>query len=484
MKITFLKPAETLLKICRNIYFASVSKNQCKQVKHMAETHLKIFVVEDDEWYNRLLVHTLSLNVDYEIRSFQTASAFLAALHESPDIVTLDYRLPDMNGLDLLKKIREANSEIQVILISEQKDIETVVSLLKLGVYDYIVKTNDIRERLLLTVQNIRNGIGLRREITSLRQEVQKKYIFRNTIIGESPAIRAVYALIEKALDTNITVIISGETGTGKELVAKAIHYNSKRRNRPFVPVNVAAIPSGLIESELFGHEKGAFTGATFRRTGRFEEADGGTLFLDEIGEMNPALQSKLLRALQEKEIVRIGSNKAIKTDCRIIVATNRNLLEEVKKGNFREDLYYRLRGLPIELPPLRERGNDILILASHFAERFCAENEIPLKKLSQNAQQKLLGYPFPGNIRELKSVVELAVTLSETRTIEPEDVFLDPGNPLSEIMNEELTMRQYELKIIKAMLRKHDNDIKTVAGRLDIGISTIYRLLKEEKQS
>ncbi len=449
----------------------------------MAETHLKIFVVEDDEWYSRLLVHTLSLNVDYEVRSFQTAAAFLEALREAPDIVTLDYRLPDMNGLDLLKKIREENNEVQVILISEQKDIETVVNLLKHGVYDYIVKTNDIRERLLLTVQNIRNGIGLKREINSLRREVQKKYLFRNTIMGESPAIRAVYTLIEKALDTNITVIITGETGTGKELAAKAIHYNSKRKNKPFVPVNVAAIPSELIESELFGHEKGAFTGATFRRTGRFEEADGGTLFLDEIGEMNPALQSKLLRALQEKEIVRIGSNKAIRTDCRIIVATNRNLLEEVKKGNFREDLYYRLRGLPIELPPLRERGNDILILANHFTEKFCTENEIPPRKLSQNAQQKLLGYPFPGNIRELKSVVELAVTLSESGTIEPEDIILDPGNPLSEILNEELTLKQYELKIIKAMLRKHDNDIKTVAARLDIGISTIYRLLREEKQ-
>ena len=450
----------------------------------MAETHLKIFVVEDDEWYSRLLVHTLSLNVDYEVRSFRTAGEFLECLHESPDIVTLDYRLPDMNGIDLLKKIKEENNDIQVILISGQNDIDTAVSLLKLGDYDYIVKTNDIRERLLLTVQNISNGIGLRREISSLRREVQHKYLFRNTIIGESQAVRAVYALMEKALDTSITVVVSGETGTGKELVAKAIHYNSRRKNKPFVPVNVAAIPSELIESELFGHEKGAFTGAVSGRIGRFEEANGGTLFLDEIGEMDPGLQSKLLRALQEKEIVRIGSNKAIKTDCRIIVATNRNLLEEVKKGNFREDLYYRLRGLPIELPPLRERGNDILILASHFAERFCAENEIRLKKLSPQAQQKLLGHPFPGNVRELKSVVELAVTLSETTTIEPEDIILDPGNPLSAIMDEELTLRQYEMKIIRSLLRKHDNDIKAVAKKLDIGVSTVYRLLREEKQS
>ncbi|HNT93519.1 MAG: sigma-54-dependent Fis family transcriptional regulator [Bacteroidales bacterium] len=450
----------------------------------MADTQLKIFVVEDDEWYNRLLVHTLSLNVDYEVKSFASADEFLKCLHEAPDIVTLDYRLPDMNGLDLLKRIKEENSEVQVILISGQDDIETAVSLLKVGVYDYIVKTDDIRERLLLTVQNIRNGIGMKREISSLRREVQKKYMFRNTIMGESTAIKAVCSLIEKALDTNITVIITGETGTGKELVAKAIHYNSKRRHKPFVPVNVTAIPSELIESELFGHEKGAFTGALSKRIGRFEEADGGTLFLDEIGEMDPALQSKLLRALQEKEIVRVGSNKPIRTDCRIIVATNRNLLEEVKKGNFREDLYYRLRGMPVELPPLRERSNDILILANHFIERFCTENDIPLKKLSEQSRQKLLGYPFPGNIRELKSVVELAVTLAETKTIGPRDIILDPGNPLADIMDEELTLRQYEIRIIKAMLRKNDNDIRTVAAKLDIGISTIYRLLREEKQS
>ena len=230
-----------------------------------------------------------------------------------------------------------------------------------MGAYDYISKSEDIKDRLLNTVKNIRNGIGLKREISTLRREVQKKYSFRESILGESPAIKTVYDLIDKALSTNITVIISGETGTGKELVAKAIHYNSKRKDKPFVTVNVAAIPSELIESELFGHEKGAFTGAAYRRIGRFEEADGGTLFLDEIGEMELNLQAKLLRVLQEKEIVRIGSNKPVKTDCRIVVATNKNLKEEVKKGNFREDLYYRLLGLPIELPPLRERANDIL---------------------------------------------------------------------------------------------------------------------------
>ena len=448
----------------------------------MAENTLKIFVVEDSEWYNRLLVHTLSLNPDYEVKSFFNGRDFMNCLYESPDIVTLDYRLPDLNGLEILKRIRQENNDVQVILISEQEDIDTVVTLLKLGAYDYITKSEDIKDRLLITVQNIRNGIGLKREISTLRREIQKKYSFRQSILGESPAIKGVYELIDKALGANITVIISGETGTGKELVAKAIHYNSKRKDKSFVPVNIAAIPSELIESELFGHEKGAFTGASFRRIGRFEEADGGTLFLDEIGEMELNLQSKLLRALQEKEIVRIGGSKPMKTDCRIIVATNKNLKEEVKKGNFREDLYYRLLGLPIELPPLRNRANDILILARYFMKKFCIENDIPSKMLSEQSQKKLMSYPYPGNIRELKSVIELAVTLSGKNVIEPADLVLDPGDPLSDVTNEDMTMREYELKIIKATLNKHNNDFKLAAKKLDIGVSTIYRILKEEK--
>jgi len=449
----------------------------------MSEKPFKIFVVEDSEWYNRLLVHTLSLNPDYEIKSFFNGKDFLNSLFESPDIVTLDYRLPDFTGLEILKRLREENSDAQVILISEQEDIDTVVTLLKMGAYDYISKSDDIKDRLTNTVKNIRNGIGLKREISTLRREVQKKYSFRETILGESPAIKAVYDLIDKALSTNITVIISGETGTGKELVAKAIHYNSKRKDKPFVTVNVAAIPSELIESELFGHEKGAFTGAAYRRIGRFEEADGGTLFLDEIGEMELNLQAKLLRVLQEKEIVRIGSNKPVKTDCRIVVATNKNLKEEVKKGNFREDLYYRLLGLPIELPPLRERVNDILILARHFTVKFCEENNIPIKKLSVQSQKKLLSYSFPGNVRELKSVVELAVTLSENDIIETSDLVIDRGDPLSDIANDNLTLRDYQIKIIKATLKKNNDDIKLAADKLDIGISTIYRILKEEKE-
>lgn len=450
----------------------------------MTERPVKIFVVEDNEWYNKLLVYTLSLNPDYEVRSFFNARDFLNCLNESPDIVTLDYRLPDLSGLEVLKRIRQENDDVQVILISEQEDIDLVVTLLKMGAYDYITKSNDIKERLLNTIQNLTKDLSLKKEISTLRREVQKKYSFRQTILGESPAIKNVYELVDKALDTNITVIISGETGTGKELVAKAIHYNSKRKEKPFVAVNVPAIPSELIESELFGHEKGSFTGASFRRIGRFEEADGGTLFLDEIGEMEPNLQTKLLRVLQEKEIVRVGSNKPLKTDCRIITATNKNLKEEVKKGKFRKDLFYRLLGLPIELPPLRERASDILILARHFMENFCRENNITLKRLTAEAQKKLMNYAFPGNVRELKSLVELAVTLSVKSEIEAGDFAIDSGESLSSLTGDDMTMYEYEMKILRATLRKNNNDINLTAKKLDIGVSTIYRMLKQEKES
>jgi two-component system, NtrC family, response regulator AtoC len=448
----------------------------------MANHSVKIFVVEDNDWYNRLLVHTLSLNPDYEIKGFFNGRDFLNALHEPPDIVTLDYRLPDIGGTELLKQIRTDHPEIQVILISEQEDINTVVELLKLGARDYIIKSNDIRDRLLNTVQNLRQEMGLIHEISRLRREVQKKYSFKSSLIGDNEAMTMVYDRIEKARNTSITVSISGETGTGKELVAKAIHYNSNRKDKSFVAVNVAAVPAELIESELFGHEKGAFTGATYRRIGKFEEANGGTLFLDEIAEMDPSFQVKLLRALQEKEIVRVGSNVTVKTDCRIIVATNKNLKEEVRKGNFREDLYYRLLGLPIELPPLRERGNDVLILTKHFIEYFCKENRLPVKKLSDQALNKLLHHSYPGNIRELKSVLELAVTLSDHEEIQPSDLVFDTDKPSGDMSEKELTLHNYEMKIIKSYLNQYNNDVKLVAAKLDIGVSTIYRLMKGMK--
>lgn len=450
----------------------------------MADSAFKVFVVEDDDWYRRLLVHNLSMNPDYEIQSFATGKEVLSKLDEHPDVVTLDYRLPDMKGLEVLKQIKEVNEDIQVILISEQDDIGIVVELLKEGAYDYIVKSRDIKERLLNTVNNIRGRSNLKKEISTLQKEVTRKYSYQNTILGSSKAALRMFELIDKATRTNITVTITGETGTGKELVAKAIHYNSNRAKKPFVAVNVAAIPKDLIESELFGHEKGAFTGANFRRIGKFEEANGGTLFLDEMAEMDISLQAKLLRALQEKEIIRVGSNAPVKTDCRIIIATNKNLLEEVRSGNFRQDLYYRLYGLPIELSPLRERGNDIITLAKHFIQLFCTENGMPAKGLSSEASAKLLTYQFPGNIRELKSIMELAVTLCDQNEIGSEHIVLSSSESImADITAHEMTLREYDINIVKSYLKKYDNNTKLVADKLDIGVATIYRMLKENKQ-
>jgi len=450
----------------------------------MTEKLFQVFVVEDNDWYKQLLVHTLSLNPDFQVHSFQNGKDCLDNLDRGPDVITLDYRLPDMTGIDVLRRIKNMNPDIQVIMISEQADINVVVDLLKEGAYDYIVKTNDIRERLLNTVQNICNNLGLKREISDLKREVQKKYSFSHLVIGESKAILRVQELVSRATTTNITVSIFGETGTGKELVAKAIHYNSSFKSGPFVAINVSAIPAELVESELFGHEKGAFTGASYQRTGKFEEASNGTLFLDEIGEMDMTFQVKMLRALQEKEITRVGSNKNIKINCRIIVATNKNLAQEVKNGNFRKDLYYRLLGLSIELPPLRERGNDVLILATHFIRSFSKENKLTAKKLSPDAIQKLRQYPFPGNIRELKSVMELAVTLSDGDQIEPGDIVFGEEEIMDISQPEDLTLREYDRRIVQAYLDKYNNDVKLVAKKLDIGAATIYRMLKEQKKT
>lgn len=447
----------------------------------MSNTVQKIFVVEDNDWYRKLLVHLLSLNPDYEVTSFTDGPSILKALEvDSPFLITMDYRLPGIEGDELLKLIRQNHPNTVVIIISEQEDIETAVSLLKLGAYDYIVKGNDIRNRLTNTLFNASKQVKLIEKIEQLEEEVRTKFDFNTTILGKSPKMERVYKLLQKAILNNITVTIFGETGTGKEVVAKAIHYHASTKNKPFIAVNVAAIPKELFESELFGHEKGAFTGANQLRKGKFEEANGGTLFLDEIAELDLTLQAKLLRAIQEREASRIGSNLVYKFNCRIIVATHRNLLQEVKAGNFREDLYYRLYGLPIELPPLRERERDILLLSSNFMEKFCEENNQPTKKISPQAQQKLMSYSWPGNVRELKSVIELAAVLATSEQIEEDDIVLASSDMLSTLLAEEMSLRNYNLKIVQLFLDKYDDNIKLVADKLDIGMTTIYRMLKE----
>ncbi|WP_258104165.1 sigma-54 dependent transcriptional regulator [Marinoscillum sp. MHG1-6] len=445
-------------------------------------SNLKIFVVEDDEWYQKLLVHTLSLNPDHEVIAFDNAKDCLDKLHQKPDLVTIDYRLPDMNGEELLESILRVSPETAVIAVSEQENVDTAVSMLKKGAYDYLTKTKDIRDRLLHLIANFSKNADLRSTISNLQKEVEQKYDFQNSMIGQSNRIKEVFKLMQKATSTNITVMVNGETGTGKEVVAKSIHYNSIVKEGPFVAVNMSAIPKELAESELFGHEKGSFTGAGQRHKGKFEQAKGGTLFLDEIGEMDINLQAKLLRALQEREITRVGGSETIKTDCRIIAATHRNLLDEMKKGNFREDLYYRLFGLPINLPALRDRDKDVILLAKNFVKSFCEDNGMTVKTLDNAALQKLMAYSFPGNIRELKSIMELAVVMSDNDSIGPDDITFAQTDTVTDIYSENMTMRDYELKIVQVYLKKFDNDIKAVAKKLDIGQSTIYRMLKEVK--
>lgn len=451
--------------------------------KSKAQYPLSVFIVEDNEWYRKFLTHIVSLNPDFHVQAFETGEELLKNLHTFPDVITLDYRLPDYTGDTLLKEIKALSPDTEVIIISEQEDIEVAVSLLKAGAYDYMVKSNDIQTPLLNSLLHLSKNKSLHTRISTLEKEVGKQYAFSETIIGESPRITTLFPILEKAANSSIQVTITGETGTGKEVVAKSIHYQSVRKSKPFVAVNMAAIPSELIESELFGHEKGAFTGALTRRIGKFEEADGGTLFLDEIGETSLPLQAKLLRAIQEKEIVRVGSNQPVKTDIRIIVATHRNLEEMVKQGTFRQDLFFRLLGLKLELAPLRERGKDIILLAKYFMNQYCRNNTISVKQLSEQASLKLLSYSFPGNVRELKSIIELAVVLSNTQTIESDDIVLGTTDVLTTITSESLTLKQYEFKIVQAHLQQYGNNIKLVAEKLDISVATIYRMLKEHGQ-
>jgi DNA-binding NtrC family response regulator len=444
---------------------------------------VKIFVVEDDSAYTKFLEYVLSLNPDFEVTSFSNANSFLDRLHERPNIITLDYTLPDMEGEKVLRAIKDFDSNIPVVIISAQEKIGTAVELLKSGAYDYIIKDEETKDRLLNTINNARKNISLTKEIDHLKQEISEKYEFDSSIIGNSTALKKVFALLEKAVKTNITVSITGETGTGKELAAKAIHYNSKRKKKPLIAVNIAAIPKDLIESELFGYEKGAFTGANTRKLGKFEESNGGTLFLDEIGEMDINLQAKLLRAIQEREVSRIGGNEVISLDFRLVVATHRDLGEEVKSGNFREDLYYRLLGLPIHLPPLRERDRDIILLAKFFLQQFSKENDMPVLQLSAEAQNTLLKYPFPGNIRELKSIIELSAVMANGSEILSDDISFNSISKDTNFLFEEMSLRDYTFKIIKYFLEKYDDNVLKVADKLDIGKSTIYRYLKEMEE-
>jgi DNA-binding NtrC family response regulator len=430
-----------------------------------------------------MVKYVMEMNPDHEVMAFETGKDCINNLHLKPSIISLDYTLPDMTGEEVMRKIKSFNNDIGVIILSGQQDISTAVTLLRQGAYDYITKDNETRDRLLNAVNRLKKELELREEVATLKEELTDRYQFGKMLHGNSKAMQGIYKMLEKAVKTNISVSITGETGTGKEVVAKTIHYNSDRSKKPFVAVNMSAIPRELLESELFGYEKGAFTGANTRKIGMFEQADKGTLFLDEIAEMEISLQAKLLRALQEREVMRVGGSAPIKFDARIIVATHRNLAEQVNDGLFREDLYYRLLGLPVELPPLRDRGNDIILLAKLFLDMFVKQNGMEKLEIGKSGKDKLMEYSYPGNVRELKAIIELAAVMANSNVIEGDDIRFNSPKKTEAFLTEETTLKEYTRKIIYHFLKKYDNNVLLVAKKLDIGKSTIYRVLKEDKE-
>lgn len=443
----------------------------------------KIFIVEDNKLYAQVLKKQL-LDNQYQVKVFYNGRDCIASLDEKPDVITLDYTLPDMTGHEVLKEIQKKAPHSHVIIISAQESISTAIELMKDGAYDYIMKAPDTREKLTNIIKNIYQSDQLKEENTRLKDAIKDHYSFRKLIKGSSREIDHVFGLMEKAVQTNISVSISGETGTGKELVAKGIHYNSPRSNKPFVAVNISAIPEGLVESELFGHEKGAFTGADFRKMGKFEQANGGTLFLDEIADLDINVQAKLLRVIQERELVRLGGIELVSLDVRILTATHKNMATLVNEGKFRQDLYYRLLGLPIELPPLRQRGNDIILLAKYFVNEFCKENKMNPKNITEEAKQLLRTYHYPGNIRELKAVMELSCVMTNGENIKPSHLNMSVDENVQNLLSVEKSLEEYNYDIVKHFLNKHNQNVRLVAKKLGIGKSTIYRMLQKKEYS
>ncbi|MEF3696568.1 sigma-54-dependent transcriptional regulator [Desulfolutivibrio sp.] len=370
-----------------------------------------ILVVDDDPGHLSMLTTVLS-GWDYRVEGAASGQKALAAIREKPrDLVLTDVRMAGMDGIEVLRAVKEYNPAMPVLIMTAYSSVETAVEALKNGAYDYLIKPLDM-DVLRLTMDRALDHLRLRTENRALKERLAEGFQ-SDEIIGQSPAMKELLDMAALAAPTEATVLVTGESGTGKELVARAIHLNSPRKNGPLITVNCAALAETLLESELFGHEKGAFTGADRRREGRFMAADKGTIFLDEIGEVSPATQAKLLRVIQEREIERVGGDRPIGVDVRILAATNRDLKAEVEAGRFREDLYYRLNVLVLAVPPLRERREDIPLLAAHFLGRFSKKNRKSVKGFSPGAMEAFIHHPWPGNVRELENAVERGVILA-----------------------------------------------------------------------
>jgi DNA-binding NtrC family response regulator len=406
------------------------------------------------------------------------------AIDGAYSIVLTDLVMPEIDGIEVLKKIKQQNPHIAVVVMTSYGTITNAVEAMKLGAADYVTKPFK-RDELIVVIEKILQLQRLEGEVDRLRSELGEKYTFKN-IIGESPKIKKIFEIISDVSNTEANILIQGETGTGKELVARAIHYDSVRKNYPFVKVDCVALTETLLESELFGHEKGAFTGAIKDRIGRFRTADGGTIFLDEIGNIPITVQAKLLRVLQDCEFEAVGSDKPVKVDVRIIAATNADLEENVEKGIFRRDLFYRLNVIRIFIPPLRERIDDISILASHFLSIYSKKNRKKVDRISSEALNNLTSYLWPGNVRELENVIERAVILCKGNVIEPVDIPLYQGKTVSpmELSGKPLQelIDQVERQIIINTLKLTDSDKEKAAKILQISRAGFYNKLSKHK--
>jgi two-component system NtrC family response regulator len=383
---------------------------------------METILIVDDEKNYLLVLEALLTDAGYEVITRDNASEALEIITSHDlDLVITDMRMPGVDGMEFLVQLRALQPEIPVIMMTAYATVEKAVEAMKQGAFDYITKPFK-NEELILTIRKALEMHRLKEENRLLSRELQERFKFGN-IVGKSRVMRQVYEIIEKVAQTRASVLITGESGTGKELIARAIHFNSPRSDKPFVSVNCSALPETLLESELFGHERGAFTGAVTRRKGRFELAHNGTLFLDEVGDMSSALQVKLLRVLQEMRFERVGGTATLKVDARLVAASNRDLKREVELGRFREDLYYRLKVVHINIPPLRERRDDIPLLVHHFLKKVAKANGLPVKNVSHEAVKYLYQYDWLGNVRELENVIERAVILCDGNEIRPQDL-------------------------------------------------------------
>ncbi len=447
-----------------------------------------VFIVDDEISILKLLTHWFKSKWGYDVETFKNGNDVLEALSQNPDLILLDIMLPDINGNEVLKKIKSYNSHIPVIMLSAQGSVEVAIESIRLGAFDYFPKPID-HNRLEPTVKNALKNYELIKRIDELEENLQKEYSFDN-IISNDDSMQKIFHLITKVLDNDITVLIEGESGTGKELIARAIHFNGSRKDKAFIVVNCASIPRELLESELFGHEKGAFTGAHQKKIGKFELGDGGTIFLDEIGDLEMSLQAKILRVIQHKEFERVGGTEVIKTDVRILSATNRDLREAVEEKEFREDLYYRLSSFPIHIPPLRERRGDIIILIDYFLKKFNDKLDKKIKGFKKDALQILYDYNWPGNIRELENLVERCIILSDEDYIDKNSLPPQIQSPSSSqsvsLNNQELfsdtapivPFEKLKEEAVKHAVKVTNGNIVEAAKKLNIGRATLYRLM------